>query len=121
LQARDDEGALLGALANGRLVGIAAIHRGDRVRTRHKAFITGMYVGVEHQKQGIGGRILDFAVTYACEQLGASVVGLSLDAANEAARRLYTSRGFIAWGVEPRAMRVGADFRDEVHMALTLP
>jgi GNAT superfamily N-acetyltransferase len=75
---------------------------------------------VEHQKQGIGGRILDFAVIYAREQLGASVVGLSLDAANEAARRLYTSRGFIAWGVAPRAMRVGDDFRDEIHMALTL-
>jgi GNAT superfamily N-acetyltransferase len=102
LQARDDEGALLGALANGHLVGIATIHRGDRARTRHKAFITGMYVDIEHRKQGIGGRILDFAVTYAREPLGASVVGLSLEAANEAARRLYTSRGFVAWGVEPR-------------------
>lgn len=47
---------------------------------------------------------------------GVEASDLSVVADNEPALRLYASRGFVAWGTEPRALRVGPRRFDEVEM-----
>ena len=55
-----EEAAVFGAVAaDGRLVGMIGIRRGDRPKLRHKAFIWGMHVDAEHRGQGVGGDLVD--------------------------------------------------------------
>ncbi len=45
---------------------------------------------------------------------------LAVVASNTTAVRLYTRRGFRAYGVEPRALKIGDRYHDEMLMALPL-
>ncbi|MGK5037011.1 hypothetical protein [Janthinobacterium sp. LB3P118] len=45
---------------------------------------------------------------------------LSVNAKNNSARPLHESLGFIAYGTQPRSMRVGNLFYEEHHLALLL-
>ena len=47
-------------------------------------------------------------------------VHLSIEHGNVAARRLYESRGFEMWGVEPQAMKSDGEYLDEAHLRLVL-
>jgi hypothetical protein len=51
---------------------------------------------------------------------GVLQIHLCVNAENERARALYRSLGFKAYGVEPRALRVGDVYFDEEHMVLRL-
>ena len=62
--------------------------------------------------------LVDAAVRHAREQMGVAAVYLSLESGNDAARRLYESRGFVRWGTEPLAMGLDGDWRDQDHMVL---
>jgi RimJ/RimL family protein N-acetyltransferase len=48
------------------------------------------------------------------------MLGLSVVTTNASARRLYESLGFVAYGTEIRAMKLGETYYDEIHMALRL-
>jgi hypothetical protein len=45
---------------------------------------------------------------------------MSVDAENNPARQLHESLGLIAYGTQPRSMRVGNLFYDGHHLALLL-
>ena len=45
---------------------------------------------------------------------------LTVAEGNEAAINLYEKHGFKTYGVEPRAMKNGSEYRDEILMALIL-
>jgi ribosomal protein S18 acetylase RimI-like enzyme len=86
---------------------------------RHKGFIWGMYVRPEARGAGVGRALLQAAIAHATgrvEQLKLDVV-----ADNAAALALYRAAGFIAYGTEPRALKLGEIYLDEVLMALRLP
>jgi ribosomal protein S18 acetylase RimI-like enzyme len=90
--------------------------RGEKVR--HKGFLWGMYVRPEARGAGLGRALLQAAIAHATgrvEQLRLDVV-----TDNTAALALYRSVGFIAYGTEPRALKLGQDYLDEVLMALRL-
>ena len=106
----DARGALSGT------VGLGFMHS---EQMRHKGFIWGMYVRPEARGAGLGRALLQAAITHAIgrvEQLKLDVV-----ANNTAALALYRSAGFIAYGTEPRALKLGEAYLDEVLMALRLP
>lgn len=84
-----EDQVIFGAVIDGTIVGTAGIYRGDRLKTRHKASITGMYVDDDQQRRGVGGRLLDCAIAQAQEKMKISAIYLSLEANNVAARRLY--------------------------------
>jgi ribosomal protein S18 acetylase RimI-like enzyme len=111
-----DDLVMFGAVDGGTVVASLGLMRGDREKTRHRATINGMYVRSGYRRQGLGGRLLDLALAHARSSGGIKVVGLSLTATNDKARRLYESRGFVVWGREPWALPHG----DELHMALVL-
>jgi RimJ/RimL family protein N-acetyltransferase len=49
---------------------------------------------------------------------GVEQINLTVNANQAAARRLYSSLGFKAFGHEPRALKVGDGYVDEDHMVL---
>ena len=115
-----DDQVLFGAVDGPTVAASLGLLRGDRAKTRHRASIVGMYVRSTYRRQGLGGRLLDLALAHARSVSGIQVVGLSLQAENRQALRLYESRGFVVWGREPRALVTGGRAFDELHMALVL-
>jgi ribosomal protein S18 acetylase RimI-like enzyme len=74
------------------------------VKERHKAVISGMYVAPELRGQGIGRQLLDAVIARAARWPGLEQLTLSVVPENVAARTLYVRRGFITFGVAPRAL-----------------
>ena len=79
-----------------------------------------MYVQPAHRRRGIGKLILEAAITHARTLEGVTQLNLGVSETAPGARDLYESVGFVAWGTEPRAMRVAGRYHAEVFMALKL-
>lgn len=114
------EQVTLGAFEGDRLVGIAALVRPGRAKQRHRATLAGMYVTPDARERGLGRALLGRALD-AAREWGVSDVALAVTVGNHAARRLYAAAGFVAYGVEPRALRVDGRFHDVELMNLRLP
>ena len=116
------EGAsvLFGAFVDGELVGMTGLVRDDRRKLRHRACIVAVYVRPAHRSRGVAGRMLDAAIRHARALEGVEVLYLSTAGGNEPALRVYRSRGFVAWGTEPDALRSGGASFDEVHLQVRL-
>lgn len=78
---------------NGELVGVASL-----VLVERHYQIFGMWVAREHRGRGLGGRMLDAALARAAELAPQVPVRLSVNPRQEAAVRLYESRGFRRTG-----------------------
>lgn len=111
---RIDHGAF-GAFVEGTLVGAAALQRETRPRLMHKATLVGMYVEPAHRRAGVGEGLVKLVLEAARAQ-GVSVVQLTFTEGNDAAGRLYARCGFISWGTEPMAVRLGERFVGKVQM-----
>ena len=98
---------VLGALADGALVGVVSLMRYLRPKVAHKAMLGGMYVAPEFQGSGVGGALLTATFDLARTLPGLETLTLAVTAGNAAARALYLRAGFIGYGVEPRYIRVG--------------
>lgn len=120
LAQRPDRGSF-GAFDGGALVGVVTLGREDRPKAAHKAHIWGLYVDPSARRQGVARALLEAALGLARTVPGLRRVNVSLNAANEPARRLYLALGFEAYAREPEALAVDGIFHDELHMSLALP
>jgi RimJ/RimL family protein N-acetyltransferase len=107
---------VFGAFSEGQLAGVAGLSFELREKARHKATLFGMYVPDRFRHRGLGRGLVDAALAHAGARPGAKVVQLTVTEGNRAARTLYEQCGFVAFGVEPFAVAVGADFVSKVHM-----
>ncbi|WP_300630612.1 GNAT family N-acetyltransferase [Pseudomonas sp.] len=107
---------LLGAYVGDVLVGIVGLAFEPREKARHKVTLFGMYVTQAHQRNGLGRRLVQAALGQAREHPRLKVVQLTVTAGNDAAFALYRRCGFIQYGLEPLAVRVGLDYFDKIHM-----
>jgi RimJ/RimL family protein N-acetyltransferase len=119
LAAPPDRGTF-GAFEDGALVGVVTLGRDTRQKLAHKAHILGLYVRADRQGRGIARALLASALDLARSTEDIRQVNVSANAGNDAARRLYASAGFEVFGHEPRSMRIGDAWHDEVHMRLDL-
>lgn len=107
---------VMGGFVGGALEGIVALEFRTMPKVRHRAFLWGVYV----RARGLAGPLLDAALAVAfarCEQ-----VELGVRIGNPAAERLYASRGFTRYGIEPRSHRVnGIDHDDALMVAYRPP
>jgi RimJ/RimL family protein N-acetyltransferase len=67
---------------------------------------------------GVGRRLAEAVIGFAREHV--EVLQLSVVSENEAARRLYTSLGFVEYGIERKALKYSGRYYDEVLMAKDL-
>ena len=65
---------------------------------------------------GVGRRLLDHVIAHARTQV--QQVHLAVTAPNAAGIGLYESLGFVRYGTEPRALKVGDRYLDEHLMVL---
>ena len=119
LGARTEDNFVDGAFWDGRLVGIAGFYRERAPKARHKARVWGVYVTPAMRGRGIG-RILVEVLSFHAAGSGILQTHLSVAATQLAAKALYESLGFVSFGCEPRALKVGEDYVDEHHMILRL-
>lgn len=114
------EAPIFGAFREGTLVGTAGLGRQDRPKTRHSATIWGVFVASEARGLGIGDALIAAAVARARRMPGLERITLIVTASNDAARRIYERAGFVAFGLEPRALKLGEVYHDDLHMWLDL-
>ena len=110
--------AVFGAFRGDDLLGIAAFRTPPGAKNAHKGQLAGMYVRREARRQGVGRRLVEAVVAHARQVV--ELVQLTVVSDNEAARRLYDSFGFVAYGIERHAMKHRGRYYDDVLMALPL-
>ncbi len=111
---------VLGAFAEGRLVGTAGFVRQQRVKQLHKGLVWGVYVIPKWRAHGIGRALLSELVRLARAQRGLEQIELAVGTGQDQAKRLYTSLGFEVWGRERAALKMNGRYVDEDHMVLRL-
>ena len=107
-------GAFVGAL-----VGIVGIYREHHAKAAHKCNLWGLYVSPDARSTGIGRALVTEALGFARSMEGVTHVHVSVTDRAPEAMALYRSLGFVAWGVEPAALRVGDLVVSETHMVRT--
>ncbi|MCS7024717.1 MAG: GNAT family N-acetyltransferase [Bryobacteraceae bacterium] len=110
---------VLGAFAQQRLVGTAALTRAERIKRRHKAMVWGVYVQPAWRGRGIATRLLQELIARAKRMQGLALLHLTVTTTNPA-KRIYDSLGFVQTGVEPMSMKCGERYIDEYFMVLRL-
>jgi len=112
-----------------RLLAVGGVMREARLKRRHIASIYGVFTRPEARGRGLARAVTAAAIeaARAWSEPSVEVVQLSVSEPDgegrrpTAARRLYESLGFVAWGVEPDSMCLPNGRRlDQVHMALRL-
>ena len=107
---------VLGAFDGERLVGVAGLAFEGRPRTAHKAKLFGMFVLDEHRGRGLGRRLVEAVLDAARSRPGTEIVQLTVTESNEGALRLYEACGFVAFGTEPFANKLGDRYVSLLHM-----
>lgn len=112
--------AIAGAFENGRLVSIAGLLREGQEKRSHIAMVVGVYTAPAARGKGFARKVMETVIAKARAWQGVACVELSVSERAREARAMYESIGFVAWGVEPDALRVGSQSYSEVHMRLGL-
>lgn len=118
--APNDDSFVLGAFAGGELRGMVGFAREKGVKRRHRAMVWGVYLAPELRGQGIARRLLETLIDRARQLPGLERLILAANVADPKATALYKSVGFVVFGVEPAALKVGDQYVDDVHMTLDL-
>jgi len=115
-----DTQTVYGAFEQDALVGVAGVRREPLLKVRHKAVIWGVFVDPTHRRKGIAQDLLKAAAGHASREWNCVQLTLCVNAENPGAKALYTSMGFVVYGVEPRAMLVDGRYYDEELMCKVL-
>ncbi|TDK53948.1 GNAT family N-acetyltransferase [Pseudomonas moraviensis] len=107
---------VLGAFDAGTLAGIVGLAFEPREKARHKATLFGMYVSADFRRKGLGFDLVQAALSEAQKHPALKLLQLTVTAGNDAAFQLYQRCGFVQYGLEPLAVRVGEDYFDKIHM-----
>jgi RimJ/RimL family protein N-acetyltransferase len=110
---------LMGAFADGELIGAVGCDRDRRVKVLHLAQIIGTMVQPAWRGRGVGRALIEACIAQARAD-GVERLTLTVTAGNKAAERLYESAGFVRYGLLTDAIREGGRSHDKALMALTI-
>lgn len=119
LAAHLDAGEVFGAWDGADLAGMAGLWRETAEKRRHRGGLWGMYVRPAWRGRGVGAALVRHVLERAAAA-GLEQVHLAVAVDNAAARALYDSMGFLACGIEPRALKIGQIYVDELLMVRRL-
>ena len=112
--------AAFGAFVDAELVGTAAIAWTSRfASSRHKVTLWGTFVSPRYRRRGLARALVVKAIAHARSN-GVRRINLTVFVPNEPAVQLYRSLGFVVYGAEPEAVRIGETFHDGQFMSLQL-
>lgn len=119
-QLRGLENFTLGAFEDDRLVGMVGFYRESALKLRHKGYIVSMYVLPEYRSRGIARALLVEAIARAKRLPDLKQLLLGVVETQTAAKRLYESLGFVVYGREPDAVKIGDEYFAEEFLLLKL-
>jgi ribosomal protein S18 acetylase RimI-like enzyme len=111
---------VVGAFDSGQLVGMAGFVRETGWKERHKGRVWGVYLAARMRGQGIGRNMLNALLQRAAALDDLKQILISVATVQTAASALYRSLGFVPFGREPRALKIGNRYLDEEYMVLIL-
>jgi ribosomal protein S18 acetylase RimI-like enzyme len=103
LTMEEDAATIFLAEHEGKLIGMTGIFRGSSPKTRHGAWIWGVYVTPEWRGLRIAEELINLCFTWS-KARKIILVKLGVAATNEPAIRCYERCGFSTYGTEPRAI-----------------
>jgi ribosomal protein S18 acetylase RimI-like enzyme len=106
--------AVFGVFLEGGIVGMAGLYREAGERKQHRGVLWGMYVRPATQGQGLGRALLRAVLDHARGEVDQVLLQVVSD--NGRAVRLYESEGFVSYGLERRALKLGERYLDEYMM-----
>jgi RimJ/RimL family protein N-acetyltransferase len=104
----------------GPLLSVAGISRELRAKTRHRAVIWGVYTTPAARGRGFSRLVVSAAIDHARTWGGVDLIALCVSERAPEAQSLYESLGFVRWGSEPDAVRVGDDSFTDHYMHLRI-
>lgn len=107
--------AIFFAVADGELIGMSGVRRGDSPKTQHGAMIWGVYVRPVWRGHRLAERLIAACVGWARDHQ-VRLVKLAVVTTNIAAIRSYARSGFTVYGVEPQAIELAERCYDELLM-----
>ncbi|QOZ33743.1 GNAT family N-acetyltransferase [Bradyrhizobium sp. CCBAU 53421] len=110
--------AILGAFQGSELAGIVGFVREVGPKRQHKGALVGMYVRQAARRAGVGRLLVDAALELAAQSV--ELVQLVVVKGNEPACRLYRRAGFVEYGLEQHALKIGGRYYDDILMAKDL-
>jgi len=112
---------VLGAFTDdGSPAGYAGFQRETRQKNRHKGTRVGMYVAPEFRGRGLGQTLLRALIEEVRKLHGMEKLNLSVTHSNAGARGLYLRAGFVPFGAEQNAIKVGGISYAKEYMSLML-
>jgi GNAT superfamily N-acetyltransferase len=113
---RLDRDFVVGVFSGARLIAIAGLGANNGAKTRHKTLLWGMYVQAAFRGSGAADMLMSAIVDHARSH--AESIHLTVVRDNRRAVRFYERWGFLAYGVEPRAIKLAdGSYLDETLMA----
>ena len=107
---------LVGAFQGATLIGLVGCKRESRPAVAHKGTLWGLIVHPEHQRQGVGTRLLAHVLEAAAGMDGLDYVRAIVSATSAAALALLASHDFVQYGEEAGGLHVGAEQVDQVYL-----
>lgn len=114
-----DEATIFLAEHEGKLIGMTGIARGGSPKTRHGAWIWGVYVTPHWRGLRVAEELVNSCFTWA-KARKIILVKLGVAVTNKPAIRCYERCGFSTYGTEPRAICYVGKFYDEFLMSCSL-
>ncbi|MGM0711644.1 GNAT family N-acetyltransferase [Brevibacillus parabrevis] len=119
-QGPQGDSGYFGAFVAGELVGIIGYFRHRGIKARHKAAVVSMYVREAHRGTGIAQALMHEELAYLKARGDISQVQLAVVTSNPGAVRFYEKMGFVPYGYEKQALKVGERYVDETLMYVLL-
>jgi len=108
---------VVGAFEDGQLAATAGFYRYSHLKELHKGHIWGVYVRPESRGKCVARALMQEVI-----RRGRLIEGLEqillVASAHLPARKLYEAMGFQAYGIEPRSLKIGTEYVDDVLMIL---
>jgi len=119
LSPHPDESTMFIGEYEGKLIAMTGIMRGNSPKTRHSAWIWGVYVTPTWRGLHIAEEIIHTCIDWA-KSKNVIIAKLGVAAVNQPAIRCYERCGFKIYGTEPGAVLVDGRYYDEHLMSKSL-
>ncbi|PHM10824.1 GNAT family N-acetyltransferase [Nostoc sp. 'Peltigera malacea cyanobiont' DB3992] len=116
----DNNNFILGCFEDKYLIAIVAFNQESRIKLRHKAYISSMYVKQQYRGKGVGKLLLNELIERAKAINEVQILLLEIVKNNVLAKPLYLSLGFQIYGTEKRAYKYNNQYFDLEFMCLNI-